>query len=139
MKSSPIYNKLQYYLIEQVYAYFLPCCCGANCEDSYHFFFDCSYYANIRHTLCCNLSWLTTYSQRHSVRGNLTGQHLLCGTISQAASDMNNQWEFSRNHWKHIFLDLPMLILSSWWCAVTMYFYFLMIHVCFNSWWNLIT
>ena len=76
-------------------------------------------------------------AQRHSVRGNLTGQHLHCGTISQAASDMNNQWEFSRNHWKHIFLDLPMLILSSWWCAVTMHFYFLMSHVCFNSWWKL--
>jgi hypothetical protein len=65
-----------------------------------------------------------------------TGQHLHCGTISQATSDMNNQWEFSRNNWKHIFLDLPMLILSSLWCAVTMYFYFLMSHVCFNSWWN---
>jgi hypothetical protein len=24
------------------------CCCGANREDSYHFFFDCSHYANIQ-------------------------------------------------------------------------------------------
>jgi hypothetical protein len=27
-------------------------------EDSYHFFFDCSYYTNMRHTLFHNLSWL---------------------------------------------------------------------------------
>jgi hypothetical protein len=27
-------------------------------EDSYHFFFDCSYYTNMKHTLFHNLSWL---------------------------------------------------------------------------------
>ena len=27
------------------------CHCGANREDSYHFFFDCSHYANMRYTL----------------------------------------------------------------------------------------
>jgi hypothetical protein len=27
--------------------------CGANREDSYHFFFDCSHYSNIRHTVHC--------------------------------------------------------------------------------------
>ena len=71
---------------------------------------------------CCYQS--PECAQRHSVRGNLTGQHLHCETISQAASYMNNQWEFSRNNWKHICLDLSMLIVSSWWCTVTMYFYF---------------
>jgi hypothetical protein len=34
------------------------CRCGANREDSYHFFFDCSHYANMRYTLFHNLSWL---------------------------------------------------------------------------------
>ena len=34
---------------------------GANIEDSYHFFFDCSYYTNMRHTLFHNLSWLPYY------------------------------------------------------------------------------
>jgi hypothetical protein len=34
------------------------CRCGANREDSYHFFFDCSHYANMRYTLFNNLSWL---------------------------------------------------------------------------------
>ena len=37
------------------------CRCGANREDSYHFFFDCSHYSNIRHTLFQNLNWLPTY------------------------------------------------------------------------------
>jgi hypothetical protein len=37
------------------------CRCGANREDSYHFFFDCSHYLNIRHTLFQNLNWLTNY------------------------------------------------------------------------------
>ena len=32
------------------------CRCGANREDSYHFFFDCSHYSNIRHTLFQNLN-----------------------------------------------------------------------------------
>jgi hypothetical protein len=32
--------------------------CGANREDSYHFFFDCSHYANMRYKLFHNLSWL---------------------------------------------------------------------------------
>jgi hypothetical protein len=34
------------------------CRCGANREDSYHFFFDCSHYAKMRYTLFRNLSWL---------------------------------------------------------------------------------
>ena len=34
------------------------CRCGANREDSYHFFFDCSHYANMRYKLLHNLSWL---------------------------------------------------------------------------------
>ena len=34
------------------------CRCGANREDSYHFFFDCSHYANMRYKLFHNLSWL---------------------------------------------------------------------------------
>ena len=34
------------------------CRCGANREDSYNFFFDCSHYANMRYTLFHNLSWL---------------------------------------------------------------------------------
>jgi hypothetical protein len=35
--------------------------CGANREDSFHFFFDCSHYANtcMRYTLFHNLSWLS--------------------------------------------------------------------------------
>jgi hypothetical protein len=37
------------------------CRCGANREDSYHFFFDCSHYSNIRHTLFENLNWLSNY------------------------------------------------------------------------------
>jgi hypothetical protein len=37
------------------------CRCGANREDSYHFFFDCSHYSNIRHTLFQNLNWLPNY------------------------------------------------------------------------------
>jgi hypothetical protein len=37
------------------------CRCGANCEDSYHFLFDCSHYSNIRHTLFQNLNWLPNY------------------------------------------------------------------------------
>jgi len=36
--------------------------CGSNCEDSYHFFFDCSHYANMRYTLFHNLSWLPSDS-----------------------------------------------------------------------------
>ena len=35
--------------------------CGANREDSYHFFFDCTHYSNIRHTLFQNLNWLPNY------------------------------------------------------------------------------
>jgi hypothetical protein len=35
-----------------------PSCCGTNREDSYHFFFDCSHYANMRYKLFHNLSWL---------------------------------------------------------------------------------
>jgi hypothetical protein len=34
------------------------CRCGTNREDSYHFFFDYSHYANIRYKLFHNLSWL---------------------------------------------------------------------------------
>ena len=34
------------------------CRCGANREDSYHFFFDCYHYENMRYTLFHNLSWL---------------------------------------------------------------------------------
>jgi hypothetical protein len=34
------------------------CRCGANREDSYHLFCDCSHYANMRNTLFHNLSWL---------------------------------------------------------------------------------
>ena len=34
------------------------CRCGANREDSYHFFFGCSHYANMRYTLFHNLSGL---------------------------------------------------------------------------------
>jgi hypothetical protein len=34
------------------------CRCGANGEDSYHFFFDYSHYANMRYKLFHNLSWL---------------------------------------------------------------------------------
>ena len=34
------------------------CRCGANREDSYHFFFYCSHYVNMRYTLFHNLSWL---------------------------------------------------------------------------------
>jgi hypothetical protein len=37
------------------------CRCGANREDSYHFFFDCSHYSNIRHTLFQNINWLPNY------------------------------------------------------------------------------
>ena len=37
------------------------CRCGAIREDSYHFFFDCSHYSNIRHTLFQNLNWLPNY------------------------------------------------------------------------------
>ena len=37
------------------------CRCGANHEDSYHFFFDCSHYSNIRHTLFQNFNWLPNY------------------------------------------------------------------------------
>jgi hypothetical protein len=37
------------------------CRCGANREDSYHFFFDCSHYTNMRHTLFQNLNWLPNY------------------------------------------------------------------------------
>ena len=37
------------------------CRCGANREYSYHFFFDCSHYSNIRHTLFQNLNWLPNY------------------------------------------------------------------------------
>ena len=40
---------------------YLSCRCGANREDSYHFFFDCSHYANMRHTLFQNLNWLPDY------------------------------------------------------------------------------
>jgi hypothetical protein len=35
--------------------------CGANREDFYPFFFDCSHYSNIRHTLFQNLNWLPNY------------------------------------------------------------------------------
>ena len=31
----------------------LSCRCDANREDSYHFFFDCFHYSNIRHTVHC--------------------------------------------------------------------------------------
>jgi hypothetical protein len=34
------------------------CRCGANREDSYHFFFDCSHYANMRYKSFHILSWL---------------------------------------------------------------------------------
>jgi len=37
------------------------CRCGANREDSYHFFFDCFHYSNIRQTLFQNLNCLPTY------------------------------------------------------------------------------
>ena len=38
------------------------CRCGANREDSYHFFFfSCSHYTNMRQTLFQNLSWLPNY------------------------------------------------------------------------------
>ena len=37
------------------------CRCGANREYSYHFFFDCSHYTNMRHTLFQNLNWLPNY------------------------------------------------------------------------------
>jgi hypothetical protein len=44
------------------------CCFGEqldnkkpSCEDFYHFFFDCSHYSNIRHTLFQNLNWLPNY------------------------------------------------------------------------------
>jgi hypothetical protein len=37
------------------------CRCGANREDSYHFFFECSHYTNMRHTLFQNLTWLPNY------------------------------------------------------------------------------
>jgi hypothetical protein len=37
------------------------CRCGANREDSYNFFLDCSHYSNIRHTLFLNLNWLPNY------------------------------------------------------------------------------
>jgi hypothetical protein len=36
----------------------LSCRCGANREESFYFFFDCSHYSNIRHTLFQNLNWL---------------------------------------------------------------------------------
>jgi len=38
-----------------------PSCRGAIREDSYHFFFDCSYYTNMRPTLFHNLSWHPNY------------------------------------------------------------------------------
>jgi hypothetical protein len=38
-----------------------PSCLGAIREDSYHFFFDCSYYTNMRPTLFHNLSWHPNY------------------------------------------------------------------------------
>jgi hypothetical protein len=37
------------------------CRCGANSGDSYHFFFDCSHYTNMRHTLFQNLNWQPNY------------------------------------------------------------------------------
>jgi hypothetical protein len=37
-----------------------PCRCGANREYSYHFFFECSHYANMRYKWFHNLSWLPT-------------------------------------------------------------------------------
>ena len=37
------------------------CRCGANREDSYHFFFDCSHYSNITHTLFQNFNRLPKY------------------------------------------------------------------------------
>ena len=37
------------------------CHCGANREDSYHFFLDCFHYSNIRHILFQNLNWLPNY------------------------------------------------------------------------------
>jgi hypothetical protein len=47
------------YDLSQAYIVSDPSCrCGANREDSYHFFFDCSHYSNITHTLLQNLNWL---------------------------------------------------------------------------------
>jgi hypothetical protein len=34
------------------------CRCGANREDLYHFFFDCSHYTNMRYNLFHNLRWI---------------------------------------------------------------------------------
>ena len=37
-----------------------PSCnkCGSDIENAYHYFFECTYYAQIRVTLLQNLSWL---------------------------------------------------------------------------------
>ena len=52
---------VNYYLFQVNIVSDSSCRCGANREDSYHFFFDCSHYSNIRHTLFQNLSWLPNY------------------------------------------------------------------------------
>jgi uncharacterized cysteine cluster protein YcgN (CxxCxxCC family) len=52
-------NHWTYYDLFQVNIVSDPSCrCGANREESYHFFFDCSHYANMRYKLFHNLSWL---------------------------------------------------------------------------------
>jgi hypothetical protein len=63
-----ILTQLRYFVSFSNYDFFqvnivsYPSCrCGANREDSYHFFFDCSHYSNIRHTLFQNLNWLPNY------------------------------------------------------------------------------
>ena len=56
------HSQILFYDLFQVNIVSDPSCrCGANREDSYHFFFDCSHYSNIRHTLFQNLNWLPTY------------------------------------------------------------------------------
>jgi len=51
-------SSLNYDLFQVNIASDPSCRCGTNREDSCHFFFDCSYYANMRYTLDDDLSWL---------------------------------------------------------------------------------
>ena len=52
---------LNYDLFQVNIVSYPSCRCGANREDSYNFFFDCSHYSNIRHILFQNLSGLPNY------------------------------------------------------------------------------
>ena len=66
------------------------CRCGANREDSYHFFFfSCSHYTNMRQTLFQNLSWLPNYCV-------LDLTHLTCGnpTLSYEQSEIIFKYVF---------------------------------------------